>query len=149
MRVALRGSRCWYPMKSCWNWNITEQVLIIKFHYGYQNVSSILQHWTNRCKGVCLFSSIGFTHMRTIMTRYINFSRFFFVYVLAWAVLNIEMWCCTTKVVHKPSYADRSSKIYFLLPPQWIGFSAAIVFFFSLGVNVVPCEVRAESKHLV
>ena len=40
--------------------NKTSEVFITKFHYGYWNVSSILQHWTNRGKGVCLIISIGF-----------------------------------------------------------------------------------------
>ena len=68
--------------------NKTSEVLIFKFHYGYWNVSGILKHWTNRWY---ITGSIGFNHMWTNLTWHINFSRLFFVYILTWAVLNIEI----------------------------------------------------------
>ena len=55
--------------------NKTSEVLIIKFHYGYWNVSGILKHWTNRWY---ITGSIGFNHMWTNLTWHINFSRLFF-----------------------------------------------------------------------
>ena len=51
-------------------------------------MSGILKHWTNRWY---ITGSIGFNHMWTNLTWHINFSRLFFVYILTWAVLNIEI----------------------------------------------------------
>ena len=33
MRAALRGVRCWYPMKSPWNWNLTKQVKFVSLNF--------------------------------------------------------------------------------------------------------------------